>query len=670
MKQSRTQSPPSTKYSWPAILLAMAATVSMASANMAPKYIVAGSYPTRSSTARTVSKIDLDQAEIERLLIADLLNKNSDALLEQAHRVYEHGMYSGSYASLTLTEQADHTIDLPERSESVYFNEIDNKNSKQHSHSIYDVSAFGVNDDNSKHIEGIYRTTKDLLGPEIKVYYPEDSQCGQGNTDDCFAEEGGIVLQGYGGLDYTYDPSTDNYFSSSLKWFTQEEGMRMYYCEHHGNCASYQEYERYFKFYGLLDYGNEWIESAFSNKKTNFPRDFKTKHGYEDIDFSHFADLSRNVFIKTATVAINVFTQVNRLMIEFGLDGCKKNSKDFSSYGNHLPKDSVIASWDQAAALYAGSALIAPEGTATSNTGTGTLYYNMVHTLAKEFGAMQVDETTNEPVAIVNKNIMESFNTGKVALTQSDCDGEVRTSYYKIINQMRTPWIQGILKAAFEYSDYHYDTVRDREENGGKAAAYMAALLPDLYDCSPQAAEVVMEELSIMWPHGNTEKLRPDFQRLRNALEHQYQCLGITCEQVGGFINDVTGDYFEETRPCGGYGTMISQRRESVLSGNSASATAASSSSFVGTHKKGIVVSSFFVALALFFVTLALLMVTIRDRTQSNFATRLVSGALSSADYWLSQRTSSQDSYSPVHSDYEVQLRPMNHLQPGEESLI
>jgi len=674
MKQSPTQKSSSTKYSWPTMLLAMAATVSTASANMPPKYMIAGVYPTRSASARTASKVDLDQAQIEWLLSYDLLNKKSN-WLEQAQHVYEHGMHSGLYASLTLAKKADHKIDLPARSESVYFNVIDNKDYKDHTqHSIYELSAFGINDSNNKHIQGTVRTASDSLPVEkLDVFYPEDSKCDEGHIDDCFAKNGAIVLQGYGGVDYTYDPSTDNYYSSSLKWYAEEEGLRMYYCETHGNCASYQQYERYFKFYGVLDYGNEWIESAFLNQKTHFPRDFKTDHGYEDIDFGHFADLTRNVFIKTATVALNVFTQINRLMVEFGLDGCRKNSKDFSSYGSHLSKDSVIASWDQAAALYAGSALITPEGVSTSSTETGNLYYNMVHNLAQEFGAMEFDETTNQPVAIVNKNIMDAFNTGKVALTQSDCDGEVRGSYFTVINQMKTPWIQGILKATFEYSDYHYDTVTAREENAGMAAAYMAALLPDLYACSPKAADVVMEELAIMWPHGNTEKLRPDFQRLRNALEHQYQCLGVTCEEVGGFINPVTGDYFEETRPCGGYGTMISQRRDSVLARRPASPTSSSSSSFVGAHKKGIVMSSFFVALSLFFVTLALLMVTIRDRTRSNFATRLVSGALSSADYWLSQRGSQQQHgspYRPVNSDYEVQLRPMNHLHPSEESLI
>eukprot|EP00533_Pseudo-nitzschia_delicatissima_P016858 CAMPEP_0197265246 /NCGR_PEP_ID=MMETSP1432-20130617/2279_1 /TAXON_ID=44447 /ORGANISM="Pseudo-nitzschia delicatissima, Strain UNC1205" /LENGTH=669 /DNA_ID=CAMNT_0042729973 /DNA_START=29 /DNA_END=2038 /DNA_ORIENTATION=- len=669
MKQSQTQNTKSTKYSWPTILLAMAASVSTASADaMPPKYMVAGVYPTRSKTARTASKIDLDQAEIERLLALDLLNRKDSKFLDQARRVYEHGMNSGSYAALTLIKNADHKIDLPDRTESVYYNSVE-YDPKQHS--VYELSVAGMNEDFDKHIKGTYRTTSDDLSIlTLNVFYPDDSMCDQGHADECFAQEGGIVLEGYGALDYVYDPSMDNYYSSSLKWYTQDEAMRMYYCEEHGNCNKYTQYEHMFNFYGVLDYGNEWIESAFLNKKTHFPRNFKTSHGYEDVDFGHFSDLARNVFIQTATVALNVFTQINRLMIEFGLDGCKKNSKDFSSYGSHLSKDSIIASWDQAAALYAGSVLIAPEGSTTDSTKTGSLYYHMVGTLAKEFGAMQVDETTNQPVSIVNQKIMDAFATGKVAIEQSDCEVGVRSSYFTITNHMKTPWIQGVLKAAFEFSNSHYDNKQDREEQGGKAAAYMAALLPNLYECSPEAAEIVMEELSVMWPHGNSEKLRPDFARVRKALEHQYQCFGVTCDEVGGFINPETGDYFEETRPCGGYGTMLTQRRDSVdYSPNESLNSFSKSSKSPLSDKKGLVMSSFFVALALFFVTLAALVVTVRDRSRNNFATRLVSGALSQADYWLSQQRGEQ-TYNPVNNDYEVQLRPMSHLQPGEESLI
>lgn len=678
MKQSTNENTYSAKTSWLAILLAMAASAATASA-MPPKYLIAGVYPTRSETARAASRIDLDQAEINRLLDLDLQNKDSN-WLEQARKIYENGMHSGSYASLTLTKSPDHSVDLPDPVKSYYSNSI---SYDPNHHNIYELQVFGMNEEYDKQVKGIVRTSSDSLdSSSLQVWYPEDSKCMEkGNTDECFAKEGGIVVKGYGALDYTYDLNKDNKYAVSLKGYSEEEGIRMYYCEHHGGCDHFSEYQHYFDFYGTLDYGNVWIESAFTNTKTDFPRDFKTEHGYEDQDFTNFADISRNVAISTATVAMNVFTQINRLMVEYGVDGCNKSSKDFSSYGNHLSMHSVVAAWDQAAALYAGSALIAPEKTATSSTSTtGSLYYNMVQELAEEFGALEVDKETNEPVSIVNKKAMEAFQAGKVALSQTDCEGEVRFSYYDALHAMRVPWIQGVLKATFEYSDRHFDNLQDREEQRGKAAAYLAALLPDLYNCSPHAAETVMEELAIMWPQtGITEKLRPDYQKVQNALEHQYQCLGVTCDEVGGFINQKTGGYFEETRPCGGYGNMISQRRESVAyemetssSSPLRSSNSKSSSSFVTDHKSGLAVTSFFMALAIFGVTLSVLVVTVRDRSRGNVATRLVSGVVSQADYWLSSRSSNEE-YNRVDTGYEVQLRPMasqTPLQPGDESFL
>merc|ERR1719389_1297825 len=101
------------------------------------------------------------------------------------------------------------------------------------------------------------------------------------------------------------------------------------------------------------------------------------------------------------------------------------------------------------------------------------------------------------------------------------------------------------------------------------------------------------------------------------------------------------------------------------------SSKSSSSSSFVTDHKSGLAVTSFFMALAIFGVTLSVLVVTVRDRSQGNATTRLVSGVVSQADYWLSRRNSNEE-YAPVDTGYEVQLRPMasqTPLQPGDESL-
>lgn len=441
--------------------MAAATTVSTASA-MPRKYIIAGSYATRSEAARTASKIDLDQAEIERLL-----NLGDSKSLDKARKIYENGMHAGVYASLTLTQPLDHLAILPDKPvERYYSNSI--SYDPEH-HDMYELKVFGVSNNGAfdTPLQGVVKTTADTRGKTtLNMVYPEGSNCMvDEQTEECFAgPSGGVVLQGYGAVDYTYDPQTDNKFANSLKSYSEGEGERMYYCENHGGCKHFQEYQHYFDFYGVLDYGNHWIESAFASQTTDFPKDLAVQHGFRDVDFSQFADVSRNAAISTATVAMNVFTQINRFMVEFGVDGCNKNTKDFSTYGSHLSMDSVVASWDQAAALYAGSALFAPEGgriLSSSLTGedssSGSLYYHMVQSLAEEFGALEVDPETHEPRSMINRKVMQEFEAGRTALTQSDCEGEVTRAYYQIVHAMRAPWIQGVLKATFELAHYQYD---------------------------------------------------------------------------------------------------------------------------------------------------------------------------------------------------------------------
>merc|ERR1711933_619455 len=239
----------------------------------------------------------------------------------------------------------------------------------------------------------------------------------------------------------------------------------MYYCENHGGCQNYQEYEHFYAYYGVLDYGHHWITSAFAGTSTDYSIQERLKNG--NVDFSVFSDRARTAAIKTATVAMNVFTGVNRLMVEYAIGGCKKNSKDYKNYGNSHSMQSVIDAWDQAVATYAGSALFWNDEGSESNT--GSLYYNMVDELARDFGGV---ENTFPHQSSVNKNIMNEFVDGKKALEQGDCQsmGGVEKAYYMIVHKMRTPWVQGILRAAFVLSgeEEYYDEER-RDENAGRA---------------------------------------------------------------------------------------------------------------------------------------------------------------------------------------------------------
>ena len=444
----------------------------------------------------------------------------------------------------------------------------------------------------------------------------------------------------------------------------------MLYCENHKGCGAYQEYQHFYNYYGILNYGHHWINAAFCKQTTVYSTKVKFQHGNED--FSLFSNTARNEAIKTATVAMNVFTHINRLMVEMGIDGCNKNAKDFSSYGDSSAMDSVIAAWDTAVATYAGSTLIKSKSTTNDGSSSenengneyGSLYFNMVQSLANEFGVLeQFGVGYRSPV---NWKIFEEFKKGRIGLTQGDCDGAVRDSYYNIIHLMRVPWIQGVLRAAFLLSSSSVSGSDDAtiiEEERGRGAAYLAALLPDLHNCSPSAAKTVYDQLKIVDSDVDDRPQRPDYEVVRNALEHQFECLRVTCDDVGGYLNSQTGGtkYFEATRPCGGYGKSTRQRRESVTytknavaynSGGESSSSSSSSSSF-GIN---FLPAAFLMVVVACCVSLAVLIVTINKHARrtggqpilipSGAGRSLFSAVSSQADYWMSGSSSGSRSSS------------------------
>ena len=638
--------------------------------------------------------IDLDQVEINRLLSLDLQNDDAN-WLEKARYVFENGMHSGPYAIITLTSPMDHALTLPEPTDAIYSNSI-NYDVKSHDVYEFNVLGFGNNNEMTTPVQGkistddpdrIFPTNGSTVRP-LYVRYPEGSTCmHDGSTRGCFAgPSGGMVLQGYGGLDYKYDPNTDNKFGASLKGYSEDEGLRMYYCEHHGGCDQYPEYERYYNFYGILDYGNHWIDAAFDSKKTEFPKNLVMRQGYANVDFSKMSRRSRNAFLSTSMVSMNVFTTINRLMVEFARDGCKKHEKDYSAYGSKgkISMDSVVASWDQAAAIYAGSALITDggeESTLESESSSGSLYFHMVRELAEDFGVLEEStekkksNSNNGVSSVLNRKVLQEFQAGKLALTQGNCDGDLERAYLHITQSMRVPWIQGILRAAFVLASDDtkaFDETRRAEERG-RAEAYLAALLPELHAFSMgDSWKDVYDELRMALDDFDDTKSskRLDFKKIRDALEANYQILEVTCDDVGGLINPNTGGYYKNTRPCGGYGDSMSQRRESVsynANNNSNFAGGASSrSSFFGSHKSGVVMSGLFVAMAFFFVSLSVLTVTVRDRAQGRpadlrrTARRLASGAMSQVDDWVSRRTNHYESNDDSRNyRYQVQLQSM-----------
>lgn len=61
--------------------------------------------------------------------------------------------------------------------------------------------------------------------------------------------------------------------------------------------------------------------------------------------------------------------------------------------------------------------------------------------------------------------------------------------------------------------------------------------------CNKDDAEIIENHMSV----GSKQT---DYAEVRKALINNYQCLGITCQDVGGMFDEMTRDYFTDAEPC------------------------------------------------------------------------------------------------------------------------
>jgi len=508
--------------------------------------------------------------EILKYLIEMTQNESS---FEKAKGIYEKGMHSGSYAKLKLKEK----INLEDA-------ETIKSTAHEHDDGVFET-VIGMNSAN-KAVYGKVKipfttTPREITDggiDHILFHYnnePTDgdfyndnssiSSCSVGGNpepqmDGCLVgHDGGLVLQGYGAIDYRYDPIHDNKFTSTLMGYSEEEAETMFVnCEKKNNKehCPYGEYDHYYKYYGQLDYGHHWIDSAFHQRRTDYTTQEKLLHGNED--FSLYSDNSNNnktalgIAIGTATIALNVFTRINRLMVESAIGACKEHSHDFSTYGSSKVVRDYIEAWDVAVATYAGSILLTNDNKINDDDDQykyGTLYFGMVEDMAKEFGVV-VDSSKSNSIpnnlgqSVVNTKIMDEFLIGREALFQGDCN-IANDSYFRILHLMRIPWIQGVLRSAYELanpksSNHGHDEHYER----GRGSAYLAALLPDLNQCSSESAKLIYDQLKVT---SETATQSVDYKVIHDEIYKNLECLRVDCKDIGGYINIKTGNYFKGT---------------------------------------------------------------------------------------------------------------------------
>jgi hypothetical protein len=149
--------------------------------------------------------------------------------------------------------------------------------------------------------------------------------------------------------------------------------------------------------------------------------------------------------------------------------------------------------------------------------------------------------TEEDGTSFVNLQIVREFKKAQLYLQEEQCSEASKTKE-TIVNYMKVPLVQSVLRYAYMRNYEKSDNEEIAEKEMTEGATYAAALLPFVHACSASDAKLIYNNMHL----GSTSV---SFERVKSALEKNYDCLGITCADVGG-IWTVNG-YSEHGLPCG-----------------------------------------------------------------------------------------------------------------------
>jgi len=274
-----------------------------------------------------------------------------------------------------------------------------------------------------------------------------------------------------------------------------------------------QMFEMYKDYYGAPDYADKFIKAALKGqdetKRVNIPFTFAGKE-----------DIFRIECAKKGSAYWSVWMYVIREM-EDAINDCKS--------GCELCNDAPVHAWDEAVAFYTGS-IEGKDGDAG-----GKMLYRLAEKRCKNF------RTCQGGISKVNKEIIRKFTDGKRKLDQGKCD-EIQEIKERIIKLMTIPLIQGTLR-------YAYKTARGDNTPKEKAegVAFLGAVIPQLYQCSHEDADIVKKR---MWIDGDIRATKDGFESVKKAFQRNYECLGLRCDDIGGHLDDLEDAYHPGFRPC------------------------------------------------------------------------------------------------------------------------
>jgi len=308
----------------------------------------------------------------------------------------------------------------------------------------------------------------------------------------------------------------------------------------------------YEEYYGSPNFCDDWVTKALQGKK------YKFKNG--SVDFSKFPGnfgdpddpdgdcVGREECAKKATAYICGYINVHQYLEQAVVTvegGCVEQLDECTT---------ASEAWDKAVAFFVGS-LEGVDGGNVGVPGSGGEYGNQFYALADkrcdDFRTCSASGDTANRGTPSKANILMIglFQQGASAIYAGDVDN-ARAIIKKINTEATVPFIQGTLRYAWRLGQAKGDKSKVKDKEVAEGGTFLAGALPQLWKCDKKAAKIVLKELQI---GGNkVKKGKTKFKKVLDAFECNYECLGITCAQIGALYD---GDEFDAEDPDLEFGT-------------------------------------------------------------------------------------------------------------------
>lgn len=288
-------------------------------------------------------------------------------------------------------------------------------------------------------------------------------------------------------------------------------------------------------YYGSEDFCDQWVTAALDGGKYKFSEgehDFGNFAGNIDDDGECVGrEECTKKFLAYSCGYVNIFQYLEQA-VQLADNGCVQQLDGCQD---------AVQAWDNAVAFWAGS-LEGSDGNNDGLPGSGGTYGKHFYALAdKRCDDFRKCSATGDTAdrgtpASVNVKLLQLFSKGSRAIYSGDIE-HAKSAVKEIENASKIPLIQGTIR-------YGYRLGRkksDKDKDAGEGAAFAAGALPSLWKCDTKAHEMAFSQIQI-GKRSLVAKGKSNFKKLKLAFQCNFECMGITCEDVGSLFDGIEFD--------------------------------------------------------------------------------------------------------------------------------